>query len=109
VQPDTLLRWHRELFRRHWRRQSRAARPARRAKVPAETIALIRAMATANALWGAERIRGELLRMRQNLDTTHSPVTLWAALFTPALLSDSGYFGHDRRPPVLEHAPTIRE
>ncbi len=63
VQPDTLLRWHRELFRRHWRRQSRAARPARRAKVPAETIALIRAMATANARWGAERIRGELLKL----------------------------------------------
>jgi len=63
VQPDTFLRWHRELFRRHWRGRSRAARPARRAKVPAETIALIREMATANALWGAERIRGELLKL----------------------------------------------
>jgi putative transposase len=35
IQPDTLLRWHRELFRRHWGRKSRAARKARRAKVPA--------------------------------------------------------------------------
>jgi len=50
VQPDTLLRWHRELFRRHWRRKSRAARPARRAKVPAERIVLIREMAAANRL-----------------------------------------------------------
>ena len=63
VQPDTLLRWHRQLFRWHWRRTSRSAMPTRRAKVSAETIALIREMATANALWGAERIHGELLKL----------------------------------------------
>ena len=63
VQPETLLRWHRRLFRRHWRRKSRAAASASRAKVPAETIALIREMAAVNALWGAERIRGELLKL----------------------------------------------
>ncbi len=63
VQPDTLLRWHRQLFRGFWRRQSRATSTARRAKVSAETIALIRAMAAANRLWGAERIRGELLKL----------------------------------------------
>ncbi len=33
------------------------------AKVAAETIALIRQMATENRLWGAERIRGELLKL----------------------------------------------
>src|SRR5439155_4507914 len=32
-------------------------------KVAAETIALIRQMARANRLWGAERIRGELLKL----------------------------------------------
>ena len=32
-------------------------------KVAAETIALIREMAAANRLWGAERIRGELLQL----------------------------------------------
>jgi len=63
VQPDTLLRWHRDLFRRHWRWKSRTVRQARRAKVPAETIALIREMAAANRLWGAERIRGELRKV----------------------------------------------
>jgi len=63
VQPDTLLRWHRELFRRHWRQKSRAVQQARRAKAPAETIALIRELAAANRLWGAERIRGELLKV----------------------------------------------
>jgi putative transposase len=61
VQPDTLLRWHRELFRLYWKRKSKAA--SRKPKVATETIALIREMATNNRLWGAERIRGELLKL----------------------------------------------
>ncbi len=63
VQPDTLLRWHRQLFRGVWRRKSRSASSARQPKVSADTIALIRELATANRLWGAERIRGELLKL----------------------------------------------
>ncbi len=63
VQPDTLLRWHRQLFRGFWRRKSRAASSGRQPKVSAETIALIRELAAANRLWGAERIRGELLKL----------------------------------------------
>jgi putative transposase len=46
VQPDTLLRWHRRLFRGYWRRKSRAAVPAHRPPLAAETAALIRRMAT---------------------------------------------------------------
>jgi putative transposase len=61
VQPDTLLRWHRELFRLYWKRKSKTA--SHTPKVAAETIALIREMATNNRLWGAERIRGELLKL----------------------------------------------
>jgi len=63
VQPETLLRWHRELFRRYWRRKSQAVTPAHRPPLALETVALIRAMAAANRLWGAERIRGELLKL----------------------------------------------
>jgi transposase InsO family protein len=63
VQPDTLLRWHRELFRSVWRRKSRAAPPAHRPPIAPETVALIREMAAANRTWGAERIRGELLKL----------------------------------------------
>ncbi len=40
VQPDTLLRWHRELFRLYWKRKSKAH--VHKPKVAAETIALIR-------------------------------------------------------------------
>jgi putative transposase len=61
VQPETLLRWHRELFRWYWKRKSKAA--SHKPKVAAETIALIRQMAKDNRLWGAERIRGELLKL----------------------------------------------
>ena len=56
VQPETLLRWHREFFRLYWKRRSKAY--SHKPKVAAETIALIREMATENRLWGAERIRG---------------------------------------------------
>jgi len=63
VQPETLLRWHRQLFRRYWRRRSRTAAPAHRPPLAPETVALVRAMAAANHTWGAERIRGELLKL----------------------------------------------
>jgi putative transposase len=61
VQPDTLLRWHRELFRLFWKHKSKA--PAHQPKVASATIALIRQMAKDNRLWGAERIRGVLLKL----------------------------------------------
>ena len=63
VRPETLLHWHRQLFRLHWRRKSRAVAPAYRPPLAPDTIALIRQMAAANSLWGAERIRGELLKL----------------------------------------------
>src|SRR5437764_11985299 len=61
VQPDTLLRWHRELFRLVWKRRSNTS--SHQPKVAAETIVLIRQMAKDNRLWGAERIRWELLKL----------------------------------------------
>ena len=60
VQPDTLLRWHRDLFRLYWRRKSRKKLTPR---IAPETIALIKRMANENRLWGAEHIRGELLKL----------------------------------------------
>ena len=60
VHPDTVLRWHRAGFRLFWRRKST---PRRGAPRPPATVALIRDMARRNRLWGAERIRGELLKL----------------------------------------------
>ncbi len=59
VQPDTLLRWHRELFRWYWRRKSKKNR---KPHISHETIDLIKQMAKENRLRGVERIRGELLK-----------------------------------------------
>ncbi len=61
VQPETVLRWHRELFRVFWRHKSKAG--ARKLRLSPETISLIKEMAANNRLWGAERIRGELLKL----------------------------------------------
>jgi len=63
VQPDTLLRRHRQLFRLFWRRKSWPGPVERKPTVPAETIALIEEMAAANRLWGAERSRGAPLKL----------------------------------------------
>jgi putative transposase len=62
VKPETLLRWHRDVFRLIWRWRSRRKARAK-PRLSAETVALIRRMATENRLWGAERIRGELLKL----------------------------------------------
>ena len=61
VQPETLLRWHRELFRLFWKHKSKAH--ARKPRLSPETISLIKEMAANNRFWGAERIRGELLKL----------------------------------------------
>jgi hypothetical protein len=46
VQPETLLRWHPELFRFFWKHTSKV--DARQPKLSLETIALIGEMASSN-------------------------------------------------------------
>ena len=60
VQPDTVVRWHREWFRWRWTRRSRRGRVGRPPRIDAKTQALVRDMAAVNPLWGAPRIHGEL-------------------------------------------------
>lgn len=62
VKPDTILRWHREGFRLFWRWRSAASRKPK-PSIDAGIIELIGRMARENGLWGAERIRGELLKL----------------------------------------------
>lgn len=62
VQPDTLLRWHRDLFRLRWRLRSRPKKE-RKPRMAPDLIALICRMASNNRTWGSERIRGELLKL----------------------------------------------
>src|SRR5258708_27953274 len=61
VRPETIIRWHRAWFRAYWRWRSRnrVGRP----KVSAQLRTLTGDMSRANALWGAPRIHGELLKL----------------------------------------------
>ncbi|MFZ0888229.1 MAG: hypothetical protein WA005_07235 [Candidatus Binataceae bacterium] len=59
VKPATVVQWHRQGFRLFWRWRSRSGRPA----VDREIRDLIRQMSSANLLWGAPRIHGELLKL----------------------------------------------
>src|SRR3712207_2119161 len=61
VRPETMLRWHRQGFRLFWRRKS--APRSRPSPLATTTIDLIQQVARDNPLWGAERIRGELLKL----------------------------------------------
>jgi putative transposase len=62
VKPETILRWHREGFRLFWRLKSKSGR-VRKSPLGKETLELIERMSRENRLWGAERIRGELLKL----------------------------------------------
>ena len=60
LHPDTVVRWHREGFRRYWTHKSRQiGRPG----IDPSLQKLIRDMQAANVGWGAPRIHGELLKL----------------------------------------------
>jgi putative transposase len=73
VTPQTLLRWHRELVRRHW---TKPHRPPGRPSVPTQLRQLILRMAAENPTWGYRRIHGELARLGYKL----APSTVWLLL-----------------------------
>ena len=57
IRPETLVRWLRSYWR--WKSRNRGGRP----QIDIELRALIRQMSNNNPLWGAPRIRGELLKL----------------------------------------------
>ncbi len=59
VQPETVLRWHKQGFKLYWRWKSRS-RKAGRPRIDAEIRKLIRRMSRDNPLWGTPRIQSEL-------------------------------------------------
>ncbi len=62
VKPETVIGWQRKGFRWYWRWKSRAGKSGRPCVRP-EIRELIRQMSSANPLWGAPRIHGELLKL----------------------------------------------
>ena len=70
VRPDTLVRWHRNLYRLFWQAKSG---PRGRPRIPVELRQLIAEITTANRTWGEERIAAEL---RLKLGLTVAPRTV---------------------------------
>ena len=62
VQPDTVVRWHRDRFRRYWSKVSRHSPGPGRPRVDSDVRELIR-RSTLESDWGAPRIHGELERL----------------------------------------------
>jgi hypothetical protein len=60
IRPETLVRWHRAGFRCYWRWKSCSL--GGRPKIETDLRVLIR-RSIENPLWGAPRIRGELLKL----------------------------------------------
>lgn len=72
VQPDTLLRWHRELIRRKWTYPKPSGRP----RIPAGTVQVVVRLARENPTWGYRRIHGELSVLGIDL----APASVWNLL-----------------------------
>ena len=62
VKPETIVAWHRRLFRMFWTWKIRRGRPGRPV-VLREVRNLIRRMSRENPRWGAPRVEGELLKL----------------------------------------------
>jgi putative transposase len=73
VQPETLLRWHRDLVAKRWTYpHGRPGRPG----IAKGSTALVLRLAKENPTWGYRRIHGELLTM----GVTIAASSVWAVL-----------------------------
>ena len=68
VQPDTVVRWHRTVWRRYWRWKSRGGRRGR-PRIEPELAELIRRMTQENPRWG---LWGAIIPNEANPDSDHS-------------------------------------
>jgi len=85
VQPETLLRWHRDLVRRRWTYPHRPGRPS----IPVGTVRLVVRLARENPTWGYRRIHGELVGMGIRL----APSSVWAILKRHGIEPSPGHSG----------------
>jgi transposase len=75
VSPDTVLRWHRDLLRRHHAKASRPKRPGR-PPTRRRIQTLVLRLARENPSWGYRRIHGELAMLAIKV----APSTVWEIL-----------------------------
>jgi hypothetical protein len=69
VRPETLLRWHRALVRRHWAAFGRRRGPGR-PPLPKDVVDLVVRLARENPRWGYQRITGEHFKVGHRVSPT---------------------------------------
>jgi putative transposase len=75
VQPDTVVRWHREGFKLYWACISRHGARTGRKRISRDLRELIFRMVADNKTWGAPRIHGELRML--GFDISERTVLRW--------------------------------
>jgi hypothetical protein len=98
IRPETLVRGKGAGFRRYWQWKSR--RLGGRPQIKIELRVLIRRMSVENPLWGAPRIRGELLKLA--FEVVQSSVAKYMVKRRAPLSQGWRTFLHN-------HAPDIRQ
>ena len=73
VQPETMLRWHRDLVRRRWTYPHQSGRPS----TPTGIVQILPRLARENPTWGYRRIHGELATMGIDL----APSSVWTCRY----------------------------
>ncbi|MFF3906512.1 integrase core domain-containing protein [Streptomyces sp. NPDC001848] len=80
VQPDTVLRWHRDLIKQHHARTCRPKRPGRPPTVRSIRILILR-LARENPSWGYRRVHGEIATLGIKVAAS----TVWEILKTEGI------------------------
>lgn len=91
VQPEAILRWHRELVRRKWTysQKNKGGRP----KIHKEKKSLIVRLAKENLRWGYGKIEGELLKLgyKVSLSTVRNVLNRNGILPAPVRFGSIGW------------------
>ena len=88
IQPATVLKWHREGYRRNGRRRSGGL--GGRPRIPRSPISLVRRISSDHPEWGEDRIA---LELKAKLGVKHAPSTIRSA-------SSGGVGRADRADPI---------
>ncbi len=80
VQPETVIKWHRQGFRMYWRWKSRSSQVGR-PKLDKEIRDLIQRISDENPLWGVPRIQSELRLLGYEIAELKADIILYKASF----------------------------